>query len=45
MKMTRAKLEELVGDLVQKTLEPVKKALADAKLSTADINEVVMVAE
>ncbi|NTW27355.1 MAG: molecular chaperone DnaK [Candidatus Moranbacteria bacterium] len=43
MKMTRAKLEELVGDLVQKTLEPVKKALADSKLSVADINEIVMV--
>jgi molecular chaperone DnaK len=43
LKMTRAKLEELVGDLVQKTLEPVKKALADAKLSASDINEVVMV--
>ena len=43
MKLTRAKLEELVGDLVAKTLEPVKKALADAKLTVADINEVVMV--
>ncbi|MFA4817273.1 MAG: molecular chaperone DnaK [Parcubacteria group bacterium] len=43
MKITRAKLEELVGDLVEKTLEPMKKALADAKLSTKDINEVVMV--
>ncbi len=43
MKMTRAKLEELVGDLVEKTLDPVKKSLADAKLSVSDINEVVMV--
>lgn len=43
MKFTRAKLEELVGELVEKTLEPVKKALADAKLSTSEINEVVMV--
>jgi molecular chaperone DnaK len=43
MKITRAKLEELVGDLVEKTLEPMKKALADAKLETKDINEVVMV--
>ena len=43
MKMTRAKLEELVGDLVEKTLGPVKKALEDAKLSTNDINEIVMV--
>ncbi|KKT92616.1 MAG: Chaperone protein DnaK, partial [Parcubacteria group bacterium GW2011_GWC1_45_14] len=43
MKMTRAKLEELVGELVERTLEPVKKALADSKLSVGDINEVVMV--
>lgn len=43
MKLTRAKLEELVGDLVQKTLIPVKKALEDAKLSTNDLHEVVMV--
>jgi molecular chaperone DnaK len=43
MKLTRAKLEELVGDLVEGTLEPVKKALADAKLSASDINEVVLV--
>lgn len=43
MKLTRAKLEELVGDLVQKTLGPVKKALEDSKIKTADINEVVMV--
>ncbi len=43
MKMTRAKLEELVGELVQKTLEPTKKALADAKLKVKDINEIVLV--
>ncbi|MFH0929632.1 MAG: molecular chaperone DnaK [Candidatus Moraniibacteriota bacterium] len=43
MKMTRAKMEELIGDLVEKTLGPCKKALEDAKLSTSDINEVVMV--
>ncbi len=43
MKLTRAKLEDLVGDLVQKTLEPTKKALADAKLTVADINEVILV--
>ncbi len=42
-KMTRAKLEELVGDLVEKTLEPCKKALADAKMSVSDIEEVVLV--
>lgn len=43
MKLTRAKLEELVGELVEKTLEPVKKALEDAKLGASDINEIVMV--
>ncbi len=43
LKMTRAKLEELVGDLVEASFEPVKKALADAKLSVGDINEVVLV--
>jgi len=41
--LTRSKLEELCHDLVQKTLEPVKAALADAKLSKGDIEEVVMV--
>ena len=43
LKLTRAKLEELVGDLAEKTLEPCKKALADAKLSNSDINEVILV--
>ncbi len=43
MKLTRSKLEELVGDLVQKTLGPVKKALEDAKLTANDLHEVVMV--
>jgi molecular chaperone DnaK len=43
MKITRSKLEELVGDLVEKTLTPTKKALEDAKLSVSDINEVVLV--
>ncbi len=43
LKLTRSKLEELVGDLVQKTLEPVKKALADAKLGVNDLHEVIMV--
>lgn len=43
MKMTRAKLEELVGDLVQATLEPCRKALADAKMDIKDVEEVVMV--
>lgn len=43
MKLTRAKLEELVDDLVKKTLEPVKSALKDAKVSAKDIDEVVLV--
>src|SRR3989339_765165 len=43
LKISRSKLEELVGDLVQKTLEPCKKALADAGLNKKDINEIVMV--
>ncbi len=43
MKLSRAKLEQLVGGLVEKTLEPCKKALADAKLTVNDIHEVIMV--
>ncbi|MHC1591328.1 MAG: molecular chaperone DnaK, partial [Candidatus Helarchaeales archaeon] len=43
LKLSRAKLESLVGELVEKTLEPTKKALEDAGLSTSDINEVIMV--
>ena len=43
LKMTRAKLEELVDDLVQGTLEPCKKALKDAKFDINDINEVILV--
>ncbi|MCX6780182.1 MAG: Hsp70 family protein, partial [Candidatus Magasanikbacteria bacterium] len=43
LKLTRSKLEELVGGLVEKTLGPVKKALEDAKLSPSDLNEIIMV--
>lgn len=43
MKMSRAKLESLVIDLVEKTIEPCKKALADAGYSIKDIEEVVLV--
>lgn len=43
MTIKRSKLEELVGDLVEKTFEPVKAALKDAKLEAKDIEEVVMV--
>ncbi|MFC1787824.1 molecular chaperone DnaK [Patescibacteria group bacterium] len=41
--LTRAKLEELVHDLVQKTLEPVKSALSDAGFQKSEIEEIVMV--
>ena len=43
MKLTRAKLEQLTGDLVEKTIAPVRQALSDAGLKPSDINEVVMV--
>jgi molecular chaperone DnaK len=43
MPLSRTKYEELVDGLIKKTLEPVKKALADAGKSTSDIDEVVMV--
>ncbi len=43
VKMTRAKLETIVLDLIQKSIEPVKKCLSDAKLKVSDINEIVMV--
>ena len=43
MTITRSKLEELVDDLIKKTIDPVKKCLADAKLKTSDIDEVVLV--
>jgi molecular chaperone DnaK len=41
--LTRAKLEELVHELVEKTMEPVKKALSDAGLEKGQINEIIMV--
>jgi len=41
--LTRAKFEQLVDDLVQRTLEPMKKALADAKLQPSEIDEVLLV--
>lgn len=43
MTLTRAKLEELVHDLVQKTLIPTKQALKDAGFGTGDIDEVILV--
>jgi molecular chaperone DnaK len=41
--LTRAKFEQLVDDLVRRTLTPCKKALQDAKLQTSDIDEVILV--
>jgi molecular chaperone DnaK len=43
MKLTRAKLESLVDELIQKTMEPVKACLKDAKKTVKDIDEVVLV--
>jgi len=42
-KLTRAKFESLVGDLIKKTFTPVKAVLKDAKLTTKDIDEVILV--
>ena len=41
--LTRAKFEQLIEDLVQRTIEPCKKALENAGLSVSDINEVILV--
>jgi molecular chaperone DnaK len=43
MRLSRAKLEQMMGDLVNRTMEPCKKALADANKSVGDIGEVVLV--
>jgi len=43
MKLTRAKFEQLVDDLIKRCLPPTKQALADAKLSPQDIDEVLLV--
>jgi molecular chaperone DnaK len=42
-KISRAKFEQLVDHLVQRTLEPCRKAMADAKLTNSDIHEVILV--
>ncbi len=41
--MTRAKLEQLTGDLVTRSLDPVRRAMSDANLKPGDINEVILV--
>jgi molecular chaperone DnaK len=43
LKLTRAKLEALVDDLIQKTVEPCRKALKDAGITAGEVNEVVLV--
>merc|ERR1712159_406649 len=43
IKLTRAKLESLVEDMVKESLEPLKKALADSDLSVGDINDIILV--
>jgi molecular chaperone DnaK len=43
LKLTKAKLEQLTEDLVKRSMEPVKKALSDAKLDPKAINEVILV--
>jgi len=43
LKLTRAKLESLVEDLVERTIAPCKTALADADLSVGDINDIILV--
>ncbi len=43
MKLTRAKLESLVEDLVEQTIAPCKQALSDAGLSTSDVSDVILV--
>ncbi|MEQ3514641.1 molecular chaperone DnaK [Pseudoalteromonas sp. BZB3] len=43
VKLTRAKLESLVEDLVTQSIEPLKRALADADLSVSDVNDIILV--
>ncbi|MDP5141878.1 molecular chaperone DnaK [Rheinheimera baltica] len=43
IKVTRAKLESLVEDLIQRTIEPLKQALKDADLSVGEINDIILV--
>jgi len=43
LNLSRAKLEQLTGDLIQKTLDPIRHALSDASLKASEINEVVLV--
>jgi molecular chaperone DnaK len=43
LNLTRAKLEQLTGDLIQKTMDPIRRALSDASLKSSEVNEIVLV--
>lgn len=43
LKLSRSKLEQIVGELVEKTFEPVKSALKDSKITAKDVDEVILV--
>jgi len=43
LKLSRAKLEQLVSDLVESTLKPVEDCLKDAKIKTSEVKEIIMV--
>ena len=43
MKLTRAKFESLVSDLIQRTIEPCKKCLRDADINKSDIGDILLV--
>jgi len=43
MKLTRAKLEQLVGDLIEETIKPVEACLKDAKIKASDVKEIILV--
>lgn len=43
MKLTRSKLEQLVGDLIEKTLKPVEQSLKDAKIKVSDVEQIILV--
>ena len=43
IKLTRSKFEQLVDDLIQKCLEPMKKALKDSGITTSDVDDIILV--
>lgn len=42
-KLTRAKFESLVGDLIKRTIQPCQKALKDAEIAKSDVDEIILV--